>query len=150
MAPLNDSFLADLDELSDHEDDLLESNNVEHMEVELDGDVAGIESLNYDDLDSLSKLQNTRRYIDIMQKVEDALENDLSDSNSFVLSDDPQYQLVVKCNSLLVDIENEITIVHNFIRNKYRSKFPDLESLVNHPIDYARLVKKIGNETDLT
>ncbi|GFQ06486.1 U4/U6 small nuclear ribonucleoprotein prp31 [Phtheirospermum japonicum] len=75
-----------------------------------------------------------------MQKVEDALENDLSDSNS----------LVVKCNSLLVDIENEITIVHNFIRNKYRSKFPDLESLVNHPIDYARLVKKIGNETDLT
>ncbi|XP_042410023.1 U4/U6 small nuclear ribonucleoprotein Prp31 homolog [Zingiber officinale] len=29
-------------------------------------------------------------------------------------------------------------------------EFPKLESLVHHPIDYARVVKKIGNEVDLT
>jgi len=51
---------------------------------------------------------------------------------------------------LSVDIENEIIIVHNFIRDNYRLKFPELESLVHHPIDYARVVKKIGNEMDLT
>ena len=55
-------------------------------------------------------------------------------------------QLIVDCNSLTVDIDNEITIVHNFIRDKYRLKFPELESLVMHPIDYARVVKTIGNE----
>ncbi|PHT31571.1 E3 ubiquitin-protein ligase XB3 [Capsicum baccatum] len=29
-----------------------------------------------------------------------------------------------------------------------RLTFPDLDSLVNHPIDYARVVKRIGNEMD--
>ena len=67
-----------------------------------------------------------------------------------VLEDDPEYQLIVNCNALSVDIENEIVIIHNFIRDKYRLKFPELESLVHHPIDYARVVKKIGNEMDLT
>jgi hypothetical protein len=31
-----------------------------------------------------------------------------------------------------------------------RSKFPELESLVHHAIDYARVVKAIGNEMDVT
>lgn len=29
---------------------------------------------------------------------------------------------------------------------RYRPKFPELESLVLHPIDFARVVKAIGNE----
>ena len=70
--------------------------------------------------------------------------------NGIVLEDDSKYQLIVDCNALFVDIENEIVIIHNFIRDKYRLKFPELESLVHHPIDYARVVKKIGNEIDLT
>ena len=37
------------------------------MEEDVDGDVADIEALNYDDLDSVSKLQKTQRYNDIMQ-----------------------------------------------------------------------------------
>lgn len=39
-------------------------------------------------------------------------------------------RLLVDCNKLAVDIDNEIIIVHNFIRDKYRLKFPELESLV--------------------
>lgn len=66
------------------------------------------------------------------------------------LEDDPTYKLLVECNKLAVDIDNEISLVHNFIRDKYRLKFPELESLVQHPIDYARVVKRIGNEIDLT
>ncbi|XP_031492497.1 U4/U6 small nuclear ribonucleoprotein Prp31 homolog [Nymphaea colorata] len=152
MATLADSFLADLDELSDNEDDIIEEENEGAGEMEEDdGDMADIESLNYDDLDSVSKLQKTQRYADIMQKVEEALEkgSDMS-SNAIVLEDDPEYQLIVDCNALSVDIENEIVIIHNFIRDNYRLKFPELESLVHHPIDYARVVKKIGNEMDLT
>ena len=64
--------------------------------------------------------------------------------------DDPEYQLIIDCNALVVDIDNEIAIVHNFVRDNYRLKFPELESLVLHPIDYARVVRRIANETDLT
>lgn len=34
--------------------------------------------------------------------------------------EDPTYRLLVDCNQLAVDIDNEIVIVHNFIRDKYR------------------------------
>lgn len=37
------------------------------MEEDIDGDLADIENLNYDDLDSVSKLQKTQRFVDIMQ-----------------------------------------------------------------------------------
>ncbi|XP_031402145.1 U4/U6 small nuclear ribonucleoprotein Prp31 homolog isoform X1 [Punica granatum] len=153
MAALADSFLADLDELSDNEADIIEEEGGDdaRMEEDIDGDLADIEALNYDDLDSVSKLQKSQRYNDIMQKVEDALQkgSDIS-MQGIVLEDDPEYQLIVECNALSVDIENEIIIIHNFIRDKYRLKFPELESLVLHPIDYARVVKRIGNEMDLT
>ncbi|OAY65833.1 U4/U6 small nuclear ribonucleoprotein Prp31 homolog [Ananas comosus] len=153
MASLADSFLADLDELSDNEEHPLDDENAEAGDMEDDGDdeMPDLESLNYEDLDSVSKLQKTQRYNDIMQKVDDALQkgSDFS-TNVTILEDDPEYQLIVDCNALSVDIENEIIIIHNFIRDKYRLKFPELESLVHHPIDYARVVKKIGNEMDLT
>ena len=48
------------------------------------------------------------------------------------------------CNQLAVDVDNEIAIIHNFMRDKYRLKFPELESLVHHPIDYARVLQAIG------
>lgn len=38
-----------------------------NMEEDVDGDMADIETLNYDDLDCVSKLQKTQRYNDIMQ-----------------------------------------------------------------------------------
>ncbi|KAG5522697.1 hypothetical protein RHGRI_034739 [Rhododendron griersonianum] len=109
-----------------------------------------MENINHDDLHCVSNLQITQRFLDIMQKVEDALEKkeaDLSNSSGIVLED---YRLVVDCTELSIHIENESFIIHNFIRDNYWLKFPELQSIVHHPIDYARVVKKIGNEMDLT
>ena len=50
------------------------------------------------------------------------------------------------CNQLAVDIDAEIAVIHNWVKVHYRPKFPELESLVHHPIDYARVVSAIGNE----
>lgn len=41
--------------------------DVENMEEDVDGDMADIEALNYDDLDNVSKLQKTQRFAEIMQ-----------------------------------------------------------------------------------
>uniref|UniRef100_A0ACD5ZJH1 Uncharacterized protein n=1 Tax=Avena sativa TaxID=4498 RepID=A0ACD5ZJH1_AVESA len=184
-ASLAESFLADLDELSDNEA-FQEEENAEavNMEEVVDG-MSDLRSLNYD-LDSISKLQKAQYYNDIMQymmegnlfprtfnevsvcfssvdklnsltkkppyvkKVEDAVERGLTLSNQRSIPDDPEYQLIVDCNALSVDIDSEITIVHSFIRDKYKLKLPLLEYRIQHPIDYARVVKKIGNEMDLT
>ncbi|KAK4857360.1 hypothetical protein QYF36_027190 [Acer negundo] len=101
----------------------------------------------FDDLDDLimeddvSHLFKTLRYSDIMHNLEVALQRESNDNDD---------QLIVDCNTLSVDFDNEIVDVHNFIRDKYRLKFPELESIVRHSIDYAGVVKKIGNEIDLT
>ncbi|KAJ7951676.1 U4/U6 small nuclear ribonucleoprotein Prp31-like protein [Quillaja saponaria] len=109
MENLADSFLGDLDELSDNEANIPEVDDI--------GDV-DMESLNYDDLDSVSKLQKTQRYIDIMHKVEQVLEkgsgsvsvSDIVSNQEIGLEDDddPEYKLFVECSKLLFDIENEI------------------------------------------
>lgn len=33
-------------------------------------------------------------------------------------ADEPDYQLIVDCNAMMVDVDNEIAIVHNYIRDK--------------------------------
>ena len=53
-------------------------------------------------------------------------------------------------NKLLLEIDNQIFNLYNLIRDKYWNKFQELESVVQDPIDYARAVKKIGNEKDMS
>ncbi|TXG72190.1 hypothetical protein EZV62_000769 [Acer yangbiense] len=110
------------------------------MEDDVDHDHEGARNCD-DELDSVSHLFKTQKYSDIMHNLEVAFQRE---------SNDNDYQLIVDCNALSVDIDNEIVAVHNFIRDKYRLKFPELESIVRHSIDYAGVVKKIGNEMDLT
>jgi len=43
------------------------------MEEDVDGELADIEALNYEDLDNVSKLQKSQRYKDIMQVSPQAL-----------------------------------------------------------------------------
>lgn len=52
-------------------------------------------------------------------------------------------------NSLTTDIDDELQLVYKFIRDHYEPRFPELEQLILNPLDYARTVKAIGNETDI-
>ncbi|KAK4855735.1 hypothetical protein QYF36_010334 [Acer negundo] len=108
------------------------------MEDDVDHDHEGARNCD-DELDSVSHLFKTQRYSDRMHNLEVALRRE---------SNDNDYQLIVDCNASSVEIDNEIVAVHNFIRDKYWLKFPELESTVRHSIDYAGVVKKIGNEMD--
>ncbi|XP_071741212.1 U4/U6 small nuclear ribonucleoprotein Prp31 homolog [Rutidosis leptorrhynchoides] len=138
MANLEDSFLADLEDLSDNDNQNLDAMEDDDVSGDLAGDIEAM--INYDDLECVSKLQKTQRFIDIMKKIENALDK----------GSDTEYQLIAECIEWLVLIEKEIVIIHNFIRDNYRLKFPELESILCRPIDYARVVKKIGNEVDLS
>ncbi|KAL6912192.1 hypothetical protein ACP4OV_000997 [Aristida adscensionis] len=150
-------------------------NEPENIENDDDISMSDLKSLHYCDLDSVSKLQKTQRYNDIMQveyafhavnssssnidmqafiirvlstsftffgshKVENALERGTDISNQMTILEDSECQLVVDCNALSVDIDNEITMIHDFILDKYKLKHPLPESRVHHPIDYAHIM----------
>jgi U4/U6 small nuclear ribonucleoprotein PRP31 len=61
------------------------------------------------------------------------------------IEDNPEYQLLTQSNTLSTGIDNEIILVHKFIRDHYSTRFPELEILIQNPLDYARAVAIIGN-----
>lgn len=61
------------------------------------------------------------------------------------IEDNPEYHLLTQSNSLSTQIDSEIILVHKFIRDHYSARFPELETLVTNPIDYAKTVAIIRN-----
>lgn len=53
--------------------------------------------------------------------------------------------MLTQSNTLSTSIDNEIILVHKFVRDHYSARFPELERLVQNPLDYARTVAIIGN-----
>ncbi|KAI9197432.1 uncharacterized protein BJ171DRAFT_519520 [Polychytrium aggregatum] len=104
-----------------------------------------------DDIRQIAKLIGSRTFKDILQKIEHfrTIHRDTNSSNGPV-EEDPEYNVIVQANNLIVDIDNDLLVVHKFIRDHYSPKFPELESLILNPNDYACTVQAIGNEMDLT
>ncbi|CAL3963832.1 unnamed protein product [Diplocarpon coronariae] len=61
------------------------------------------------------------------------------------VEDNPEYHLLTQSNTLSTSVDMEIMIVHKFIRDHYSIRFPELETLVTNPLDYAKVVAIIGN-----
>ncbi len=71
-------------------------------------------------------------------------------STSGPLEENPEYHLVVTANNMSVEVDNEILLVHKFIRDHYAPRFPELEQLIADPWTYIAAVNAIGNADDLT
>ena len=86
-----------------------------------------------------------------MQDIEryTASPSDMS-TTSGPLEENPEYHLVVRANNLSVEVDNEILLVHKFIRDHYAPRFPELEQLIADPWTYIAAVRGIGNADDLT
>ena len=61
---------------------------------------------------------------------------------------DPEYQLIVAANNVSVEVDNEIGIIHKFVKEKYSKRFPELESLISNPQEYLYTVRELGNDVD--
>ena len=90
---------------------------------------------------SANALQDISRYT--------AAPSDMT-SSSGPLEENPEYSLVVAANNMSVEVDNEILIVHKFIRDHYAPRFPELEQLIADPWTYIAAVKAIANTEDLT
>lgn len=65
------------------------------------------------------------------------------------LEDTPEYYLIVRSNNMAVEVDNEVMMLHKFIRERYSPRFPELETLVLNPWEFIQTVRAMGNEKDL-
>ncbi|KAF7313671.1 Nop domain-containing protein [Mycena chlorophos] len=119
---------------------------------ELDAeDVQQMELGAVEDVSSIAKLDGSKRMADILQEIKKFQENPTSAATMALPAHlNPEYTLIVQANNLSVDVDNEIMLVHKFIRDHYATKFPELEQLVVDPAMYIRSVRALANEEDPT
>lgn len=142
---LADELLADLED-QDGGDDL-------YMESGLMADVNPVmkmeEDLKIASIRELARLHDSDQLKKTMALIEDySIRLRKSEDIIGPVESDPEYQLIVEANNLAVDIDNEIGVIHRFVRDKYSKRFPELESLVVGPLEYVMTVKELGNDLD--
>ncbi|KAK9366716.1 hypothetical protein V1509DRAFT_223678 [Lipomyces kononenkoae] len=96
----------------------------------------------------LAELDSTARLMSQLSPLLEQIDRytETPDSVSGNVEDNPEYKLLVEVNDLAADVTNEVASLHKYIAEKYRPRFPELESLVLNPVEYAKTVKVIGND----
>ncbi|PFH52519.1 hypothetical protein AMATHDRAFT_74007 [Amanita thiersii Skay4041] len=119
---------------------------------ELDAeDVQQMELAGVDDVSKIARLDASKKMTEILRDIEKYQENPTSaESMALPAHMNPEYNLIVQANNLSVDVDNEILVVHKFVRDHYASKFPELEQLVTDSAMYIRSVRALGNHEDPT
>ncbi|GLB33641.1 putative nop domain-containing protein [Lyophyllum shimeji] len=118
----------------------LDAEDVQQMEL---GGIA--------DVTKVAKLEGSKKMIDILNEIEKYQQNpSTAAAMALPAHTNPEYNLIVQANNLSVDVDNEILVVHKFIRDHYAPKFPELEQLVSDPTMFIRSVRVLGNHEDPT
>ncbi|KAF2094655.1 Nop domain-containing protein [Rhizodiscina lignyota] len=160
MATVADELLADL-EASDEEleEEVEDGANEEGGDAELEGEQAdedtgmqdededeeekaAMEALPKGTIPSTGLNATLKPILEQIEKFQNAAAVPVSMGR---IEEDPEYTLLTKSNSLSTQIDNEIVQLHKFIRDHYSTRFPELETLVKNPLQYAKTVAIIGN-----
>lgn len=98
----------------------------------------------------IAKLLDSEKLNKIIEKIQYYQQLKSKDTRQIegVMEQDPEYKLIVEANNLTVEIDNEINLIHKYIRDKYAKRFPELESLVVQPLDYIKTVRELGNQVE--
>ncbi|KAJ9108149.1 hypothetical protein QFC19_002617 [Naganishia cerealis] len=114
-------------------------------------EVEGMDLKDVQDVESVVKLHKSKKLLDTLQRIEyyTAHPEDTS-VEAGPIEENPEYALIVQSNNLSVEVENELLLVHKFIRDHYAIRFPELEQVIGDPWEYISAVKAIGNAEDLT
>lgn len=152
MATVADELLADLaasDE--EHEEDQGEAGNEDGgdaPEEQADGDIdmreeaATVDPLPKGAIPS-TNLNATLK--PILEQIEHFQQKEAAPKAIGRIEENPEYSLLTKSNALSTQIDNEVVQLHKFIRDHYSTRFPELETLVKNPLQYAKTVAIIGN-----
>ncbi|MFH4981360.1 hypothetical protein AB6A40_008069 [Gnathostoma spinigerum] len=141
---LADELLADLEEegedVLEDEDVAINDELVEEVGEQLP------DTNTYNRVGSVAKLASSQSYKDLIAKMQSQLDLEEIPPVTAPLEADPQYKLIVELSSLAADIDQELNVIHKFVRDKYEKRFPELESLVPNALEYLAAVKLLGND----
>lgn len=142
---LADELLADLEEAGEEGIDIdYNDNDIEEaMETTDTGDLSS-KSVRY-----VAKLRDSDDLASVMSRI-DEFSDKPRDQVFGPVEVDPEYILIVEANNLTAEVDNEINIIHKYLRDLYSKRFPELESLVPHALDYIRTVELLGNDLEVT
>ena len=139
MASL-DQFLQDLDDLDDElagGDEEVQNEEVGEEDIDMVGEDMQPKST--------SGLLASGRLDEVIEHIEDLMVQNGGPTDS-----EAEYSAIVSCNEMVINADTEVQTIAKSIKDDYAKRFPELESLIPNPLDYARVVLKLGNETDLT
>ncbi|KAI1349593.1 hypothetical protein F5Y01DRAFT_180127 [Xylaria sp. FL0043] len=153
------------DNAQDHGDMMLDGD--EEDEQDEDEDMAGMDrpmsAMDMEDEEAakarvekmqLGNVNDVRKVTSVMDKLEPLLKDiarfqskPLSQAATNVgnIEDNPEYKILTESNTLSTQIDGEVMKVHKFIRDHYSARFPELETLIQNPIEYAKVVAILGN-----
>ncbi|XP_022909633.1 U4/U6 small nuclear ribonucleoprotein Prp31 [Onthophagus taurus] len=148
---LADELLADLEENDDQDDfeDGIEQEIPDFKPEEIKNEVMEQDTTDISSVRELCKLRDSDHLKSIINQVR-LFANKVRKSSDIIgpVESDPEYQLIVEANNTAADIDNEIVVIHKFVRDKYQKRFPELDSLVVGSLEYVKAVKELGNDLD--
>ncbi|ETO16469.1 hypothetical protein RFI_20872 [Reticulomyxa filosa] len=98
-------------------------------------------------VETVSDLLNDPRLNNHLRVIEKLLGQEEQGDVDFYQNQESDYDLIVTSNQLALEVDNHILRVHKFLKDIYATKFPELEEMVIHPIEYAKCVKMISNKS---
>ncbi|CAH3159842.1 unnamed protein product [Pocillopora meandrina] len=141
---LADELLADLEEAAE-EGDVDFRDNEDGIEEAME--ISGSIDTDSKSVKSVAKLKDSKQLNDVLSGIEE-FGNQTRDRVFGPVEVDPEYQLIVEANNLTAEIDNEVNIIHKYVRDLYAKRFPELESLVPNALDYIRTVELLGNDLE--
>jgi U4/U6 small nuclear ribonucleoprotein PRP31 len=138
---LADELLADLEDMDGGQG--ISNDPTKHEPMETEQIYVGNVLKNKNSVHAVAKLKDSILLQETMKKIEFYTKHQRKSTAEIQgpVEHDPEYLLIVDANNLLVEIDNEIDIIHNFVRTIYKKRFPELEQLVQLPMDYLKTVK---------
>jgi U4/U6 small nuclear ribonucleoprotein PRP31 len=138
---MDQDLLDDLEALGEEEEEEdFNENKDEEQELHFLGN---------DSLSVLTKTFHSKQMLACLERVEHFMSR-ASYYPSGPVESNPEYATIVQANSLNVELIHEITLVNKKIKDLFEPRFHELEKLILNPFEYAKAVKMIGNEMDMT
>ncbi|KER24813.1 hypothetical protein T265_07598 [Opisthorchis viverrini] len=158
---LAEELLADLDDAETAEEHIADGADDELEDVSMtlgtdgsfvlpvdDKPTSSVKSMTFSSapITAFAKLRHSEKLSKVMSDLDYYSKKPKRDKIHGPVESDPEYQCIVEANNLMVEIDNEINIIHKYVRDLYSNRFPELESLVPLCLDYLKVVLVLGNE----